>query len=112
MIQDLNLLLQLVRDGAELVATDQTCFQYRRHAVSKSSADAATGARFTEARQFFLHTATQMDDRGWRKAASVARWHLSSRLFALTLLPAAAARRNTAGARALTAHTFGSTRTP
>jgi GT2 family glycosyltransferase len=109
-IQDLNLLLRLVRNGAELVASDQVCFQYRRHAVSKSSADAVTGSRFAEARLFFLDAAVQMQEQGWPKAASAARWHVSSRLFALTLLPAAALNRNVAGARTLTAHTFGSLR--
>jgi glycosyltransferase involved in cell wall biosynthesis len=109
-IQDLDLVLRLVVDGAELVLSDEVAFQYRRHAVSKSSADAVTGARFTEARDYFMATAAQLDEHGWHRAARAARRHLSSRIHAATQLPAAARRRNLTSARTLAAHVLGSPR--
>ena len=107
-IQALDLVLRLVLDGAALVLSDEVAFQYRRHAVSKSSADAVTGARFTEARDYFLATARSMDEKGWPSAARAARRHLSSRIHAATQLPAAARQRNLASARTLAQHVFGS----
>jgi hypothetical protein len=111
-IQDLDLLLRLVLAGAELVASRQVCFQYRRHAVSKSSTDATSGSRFTEAESFFLATAATMADHGWPQAAAAARRHLSSRLFALSYIPGALLRGNTPAIRNLATHTFGRRRTP
>ena len=49
-IQDLALTLEWVRAGAQIVVSDTICFQYRRHAVSLSSEQAFTGARFAEER--------------------------------------------------------------
>jgi Glycosyltransferase like family 2 len=109
-IQDLALILELVDQGAQLVASDELCFQYRRHAISASSATAANGSRFDEAQNFFFEVAGRMENRGWHRAARAARWHLSSRLHALTMLPIAAAQRNTAGLQILTRYAFGSLR--
>jgi glycosyltransferase involved in cell wall biosynthesis len=109
-IQDLAVVLELVERGGELVVSDELCFQYRRHAQSKSSVMAASGGRFTEARAFFLDVAGAMQARGWERAARAARWHVSSRLHALTMLPGAAAARNVDGMRVLAGHTFGSLR--
>jgi glycosyltransferase involved in cell wall biosynthesis len=106
-IQDLSLILQMVERGATLVAMDELCFQYRRHAVSLSATAAASGVRFREAKWFFLDVAARMDARGWRRAARTARWHTSSRLHALTLMPAAARTGNVAGMRALAEHVVG-----
>jgi glycosyltransferase involved in cell wall biosynthesis len=88
-IQDLALLIELVRDGQRLLVDDTVCFQYRRHGASTSSATALAGSRFTEAERYFLEAAESMRAHGWHRAARVARRHLSSRLFALTLLPGA-----------------------
>lgn len=106
-ILDLATVLRLVERGGELVVDDTPCFQYRRHAVSASSASAAAGGRFTEARDFFLDVADRMAERGWQRAARAARWHLSSRIHALTMLPGAVVRRDGSGARALAGHGFG-----
>jgi glycosyltransferase involved in cell wall biosynthesis len=100
-IQDLALLLELVLGGANLVVDDTVCFDYRRHAASESSATAAAGSRFTEAGAFFAETARTMRAHGWRHAARVSSWHVSSRLFALATLPTA---RTAAGIRALLGH--------
>ncbi len=110
-IQDLSLIIQLVEQGAKLAVSDQVAFQYRRHAVSASSATAISGSRFAEARNYFLDTADAMTARGWNQAAKAARRHLSSRLHALTLLPGTALHGNVKGVRTLTKHAFGRGRT-
>ncbi len=104
-IQDLALLMELVGRGERLVVDETVCFEYRRHDASESSATAFDGSRFTEAGAFFADTADRMAERGWPKAARVARRHLSSRIFALTMLPQAVRQRS--GVGALTRHVFG-----
>jgi glycosyltransferase involved in cell wall biosynthesis len=104
-IQDLALLLELVQRGAALVVDATVCFEYRRHAASESSATAFDGSRFTEAGRFFSDTATRLADRGWPVAARVARRHVSSRIFALTMLPRAVRHRD--GVRTLARHVLG-----
>ncbi|WP_344620988.1 glycosyltransferase family 2 protein [Dactylosporangium salmoneum] len=106
-IQDLKLILELVRRGGTLVADDQVVFQYRRHGASLSASSAVTGNRFSEARAFFLAAAKRMDEHGWPRAAKAARWHLSSRIHALTMLPAAAKQRSGGSVRVLTRYAFG-----
>ncbi|HVK22963.1 MAG TPA: glycosyltransferase family A protein [Actinokineospora sp.] len=103
-IQDLALLLELIRRGENMVVDDTLCFQYRRHSHSKSSETAVNGSRFTEAGRFFAAVASTMAGHGWRRAARVARLHLSSRVFALTYLPAALKHRS--GVRELARHAF------
>ncbi|EWC61754.1 glycosyl transferase, family 2 [Actinokineospora spheciospongiae] len=109
-IQDLALLVELVRRGESLVVDETTAFCYRRHASSESSWSAADGSRFTEAGRFFTDTADRMAEHGWPRAAGVARRHVSSRIFALTMLPQALRQR--AGVGPLTRHVFGSGRRP
>ncbi|MER7001922.1 glycosyltransferase family 2 protein [Dactylosporangium sp. NPDC000555] len=109
-IQDLNLILQLVTRGGTLVADDDVVFQYRRHGESLSASSAVAGDRFSEAREFFLGVAARMDTRGWPRAGRAARWHLSSRIHALTMLPAAARQRSAGGVGVLTRYAFGSPR--
>ncbi|MHA6760607.1 glycosyltransferase family 2 protein [Streptacidiphilus sp. PAMC 29251] len=109
-IQDLALVLELVAAGEQLALADEVCFSYRRHALSESSAQAFSGARFVEARRFFLETAGRMDRLGWHRAARAARRHRSTRLHALTLLPGALRNGHTAGARSLTRFALAPTR--
>jgi glycosyltransferase involved in cell wall biosynthesis len=106
-VQDLALVLDLVLDGESLLVEPTTCFRYRRHDGSVSSAHAADGRRFAEERSFFLETADRMSARGWPRAAGAARRHLSSRLNALTRLPAAARHGGLGGVRSLARHAFG-----
>jgi glycosyltransferase involved in cell wall biosynthesis len=106
-IQDLALILELVTRGGTLVATDELSFRYRRHGSSLSSSSAVTGGRFSEARDFFLAAAERMDAHGWRRAARAARWHLSSRIHALTMLPAAAKQRSGSSVTVLTKYALG-----
>ncbi|WP_200834242.1 glycosyltransferase [Amycolatopsis alkalitolerans] len=106
-IQDLALLLELVQAGETLVVDETVCFEYRRHAGSESSATAQTGARFVEAERFFLDTADSMRAHGWDRAARAAELHLSSRLFALSMLPGMLLARQGRGAATLARHAFG-----
>jgi glycosyltransferase involved in cell wall biosynthesis len=106
-VQDLALVLDLVLEGESLLVEPTTCFRYRRHEASVSSAHAADGRRFAEERAFFLETADRMAVRGWPRAARAARRHLSSRLNALTRLPAAARHGGLGGVRTLARHAFG-----
>jgi glycosyltransferase involved in cell wall biosynthesis len=106
-VQDLALVLDLVLDGESLLVEPTTCFRYRRHDASVSSAHAADGRRFAEERAFFLETADRMTARGWPRAARAARRHLSSRINALTRLPAAARHGGLGGVRTLARHAFG-----
>lgn len=106
-VQDLALVLDLVERGAQLVVDAEVCFSYRRHRASDSSWRALDGSRFVEERSFFLDEAVRMESRGWHRAARVARRHTSSRLNALTLLPAAVRKRHRSGMRVLARHAFG-----
>ncbi|MGH3874734.1 MAG: glycosyltransferase family 2 protein [Pseudonocardiaceae bacterium] len=106
-VQDLALVLDLVERGARLVVDPEVCFSYRRHRESCSSWRALDGSRFVEERSFFLDEATRMQSRGWHRAARTAHRHTSSRLNALTLLPAAVRQREPKACRALARHAFG-----
>ncbi|MFD7260676.1 glycosyltransferase family 2 protein [Streptomyces sp. NPDC059874] len=103
-IQDLALVVDLLVAGETLATTPEVCFSYRRHAASESSAKAYTGHRFEEAKRFFVETADRLDRHGWPRAAKVSRRHLSSRLHALTLLPAAVKYAGRSGAGAMLRH--------
>lgn len=101
-VQDLALVMDIIRDGGQLLVERSTCFLYRRHRASDSSIRALDGSRFLEERRFFLAEAERLDVMGWRSAAKEARRHVSSRLHAATLIPAALRCGNTRGARTLT----------
>ncbi|MFK0254129.1 glycosyltransferase family 2 protein [Streptomyces sp. NPDC090445] len=103
-IQDLALVVDLLVAGETLATTPEVCFSYRRHAGSESSAKAYTGQRFEEAKRFFVETADRLDRHGWPRAAKASRFHLSSRLHALTLLPGAAKYAGRAGVGAMLRH--------
>ncbi|GAA2230655.1 MULTISPECIES: glycosyltransferase family 2 protein [Kitasatospora] len=105
-IQDLALVIDLLVAGERLAVTPEVCFKYRRHAASESSATAYTGCRFEEAKRFFRETADRLTAFGWPHAARVSRRHLSSRLHALTLLPAATRHAGAPGAAAMLRHVF------
>jgi glycosyltransferase involved in cell wall biosynthesis len=106
-VQDLALVLDLLMRGEELVADPTVCFQYRRHSGSDSSWRALDGTRFAEERRFFLGAANELERLGWTRAARAARLHASSRLHALTYLPAAVRKRRPDAVRTLLDHGFG-----
>ncbi|MFC8452907.1 glycosyltransferase family 2 protein [Kitasatospora sp. NPDC057223] len=106
--QDLALVIDLLVAGEQMLIADAVCFQYRRHAVSISSQQAFTGARFAEANRFFMDVADRLDAHGWPQAAKASRRHVSSRLHALTMVPGALKNRQSEGARTLLRHVAGS----
>lgn len=103
-VQDLALVLDLVARGETLLVEPQVCFHYRRHSASVSSAKATDGSRFAEEREFFDGEALRMTTLGWTRAATAARRHLSSRINALTMLPASVRARQRQGTRILASH--------
>lgn len=106
-VLDLALQIDIVLDGGTLVLDSEPTFRYRRHGASVSSWKANDGSRFLEERSFFLSTATRLRERGWNTAAQAAAHHFSSRLNALTRVPAAIAAGSGSGIRSLLSHTFG-----
>lgn len=107
---DLQLQLELVRDGATLVLDPEVTFRYRRHSASVSSWRADDGSRFAEEHLVLAQAATWAEARGWKRAARAGHWRLSSRLNALSRIPSAARARDASGARGLLAHALGSAR--
>jgi len=103
-IQDLALVLDLIRSGRQLLVEPVASFRYRRHSSSVSSWRAADGSRFAEERGFFREEAARLDELGWRRAARAARRHVASRVNAATQLPGALAGGRVSRARALAAH--------
>lgn len=106
-VQDLALLLDVATAGNTLVFDPRLTFQYRRHSESDSSMRALDGRRFDEEREFFGQEARRFQQLGWRRAARAARWHISSRLNALSLLPRAARTRGWNGMARLGRHVVG-----
>lgn len=86
-VQDLALLLDIAESGGSMVFDPAVTFRYRRHRHQDSTVRAVDGRRFAEEHEFFLAEARDLRSRGWTRAARVARWHLSSRLNALSVLP-------------------------
>jgi len=106
-VQDLIMLLDIAADGGTMVLDDDPVFTYRRHSGSVSSATAVDGTRFAQERALFDQSAELFGGKGWARAARAARWHISSRLHALSMLPAAIRRRDGRGVRILLAHARG-----
>ncbi len=88
-VQDLALILDIIKAGGTMAVLPEVVFEYRRHSQSDSSVRALDGRRFDEERRFFLEEAASFDALGWRRAARTARLHLTSRLNAASLLPRA-----------------------
>ncbi|WP_440708548.1 glycosyltransferase family 2 protein [Herbiconiux sp. YIM B11900] len=106
-VQDLALMIDIILDGGSFVLDDEVCFSYRRHAASVSAVTGPDGAKFAEERALFAEAASRMRARGWPAAARAARLHVTSRLNALSELPAALRARDAQGRRALLRHAFG-----
>lgn len=91
---DLGLLLEIALADGTMVASDSVCFDYRRHDASFSSTTASDGLRFAQERDFFELYATRFEERGWKRAARIARTRTVSRLNALHEAALAAAHGN------------------
>jgi GT2 family glycosyltransferase len=107
-VHDLALVVDVVRAGGSLVIDPTVCFTYRRHLASDSSVGAALGFRFVQEREYFRQIAGELAADGWSRAARSGRAHLTSRLHALKMVPAAlVARRSGPAAWDLLRHAFG-----
>lgn len=106
-VQDLALLMDITLGGGSLALDhERTTFAYRRHADSLSAVRAVTGDRFREEAEYFRMIARECATRGWRRAERSARSHLTSRLHALTLLPAAVSTGSASVSARLLGHAF------
>lgn len=103
-VQDLAMLLHIVQGGGRMVIDDAPVFSYRRHSGSVSAVTGTDGSRFVQERTLFDEAEQAFSERGWKRASRVARRHLTSRLNALLVLPAALRARDRGGIRALTRH--------
>lgn len=106
-VQDLAKLMQITFSGGVLLLDDQVVFAYRRHSTSVSAVTGVDGSKFAQERTLFAEAATQSSERGWHAAARAARWHISSRLNALTELPGTLRSGGRADRRALRRHVLG-----
>jgi glycosyltransferase involved in cell wall biosynthesis len=82
---DLALMADLLMSGAEIVTVPDLLFRYRRHQASASSVTARDVARFHEEARLFREVEQRCAALGWSRSERAARWHLTSKLHALTL---------------------------
>lgn len=105
-VLDLALQLEIVLAGGSLLVDDDIAFEYRRHKESASSWAATDGSRFVEETALFAEAGQKMAAIGWAGASKRARWHLSSRLNAVTKIPTAIVARDWTSSQALLYHVF------
>ncbi|MGG7509619.1 glycosyltransferase family 2 protein [Plantibacter sp. YIM 135249] len=105
-VQDLAMLLEIIKDGGTLVLDDEECFTYRRHSSSVSAVTGPDGSKFRQERTLFDEATRDFGAMGWPKAARAARNHWTSRANALSELPAAIKAGNSDGRKALLRHVF------
>lgn len=103
-VQDLGLLMDVLRGGGRMALSPRTAFQYRRHTGSDSAVKTLTGERFAEERHYFRTIADELGSAGLVRAERAARRHLTSRLHAAALVPSALGARNPAAAHGLLRH--------
>jgi glycosyltransferase involved in cell wall biosynthesis len=106
-VQDLAMLFDIASYGGTLVVDDEVVFAYRRHSTSVSAVTGFDGSKFIQENTLFTEAAQTASRLGWKRAARVARRHLSSRLNAASELPGAIRSRNVAGRSTLTRHILG-----
>ncbi|HEU5122324.1 MAG TPA: glycosyltransferase family 2 protein [Candidatus Saccharimonadales bacterium] len=82
--EDVDLELNIIKDGGTLYFDTITTFQYRRFAKSLSSKEKSKGGvRFNEEDEVYNHFAEEFSNMGWKKAARAAKWRITSRLHKL-----------------------------
>lgn len=106
-IQDLALIVDMILQGRSLLVVPEVAFAYRRHTGSASSLLILDGSRFKGERDYFDLAAALTKDRGWRRAEFAARLRITSRLHALSLIPALVKSRNISGFRTMVKHGLG-----
>ena len=111
-VQDLAKILEIILGGSPVVVDDVPVFEYRRHSQSVSAKTAIDASKYGQELTLFTELTVQCRERGWRKAARASSWHTTSRLSALSVVPAALRARRSDGARALFRHAFAFPPTP
>ncbi len=106
-VQDLMLILELAASGCEFAVSSEPAFLYRRHMSSYSAKTGSNGSKFREESQLYAEISRRMSERSWHNAARSARFHLISRLEALSLLPNAIIRRDRQGRSDMVRHVLG-----
>lgn len=101
-IADLAWVMDMLLDGGTMVLDPTPVFRYRRYQTSHSSMHAKSLLRFEEEQRYYAAAARKLDDRGWRRAARVARLHPTSRLHAMRAAVGALAGRDAKLAGGLT----------
>jgi glycosyltransferase involved in cell wall biosynthesis len=91
--QDLGLAMDLIMQGGEMALIEDEIFRYRRHQESDSSIKAINGERFRDEKHFFTVMAKDLKRIGWNSASRAAKIHGTSRLHAVSLIPACIARK-------------------
>jgi glycosyltransferase involved in cell wall biosynthesis len=72
-VQDLELTSRVILDGDAIVCSRQKAYAYRRHAEGATAVQSETRLRFDEEFALFESVASRAEERGWNRAASVAR---------------------------------------
>ncbi|MCX6395841.1 MAG: glycosyltransferase [Propionibacteriales bacterium] len=103
-VQDLGLLMDVLKGGGRMALSPEVAFQYRRHTGSDSAVKTLTGERFAEERHYFRTIADELGSAGLVRAERAARRHLTSRLHAAALVPSALGARNPSAAQGLLRH--------
>lgn len=103
-VLDLALVIDMVCAGSRLLIEPEVCFAYRRHSASASAVKLLDGSRFEGERSYFDLAGQLVGQLGWRRARRAARAHLTSRAYALTLLPTALRARDSAATWVLLRH--------
>lgn len=111
-VQDLAKIIEIILGGGTIVVDDVPVFEYRRHSKSVSAKTAIDASKYGQELTLFTQIQAQCRARGWRKAARASSWHATSRLSALSIVPAALKARRSDGARALLRHAFVFPRVP
>jgi glycosyltransferase involved in cell wall biosynthesis len=106
-IQDLALIVDMILQGRSLLVVPTKSFAYRRHTESASSLLILDGSRFEGEREYFDLAAELAHAKGWRRAEFAARLRLTSRLHALSLMPALLKSRKVSAFRIMLRHGLG-----
>lgn len=106
-IQDLALIVDMVLQGRSLLVVPVESFAYRRHTESASSLLILDGSRFEGERDYFDLASGLAHAKGWRQAEFAAKLRLTSRLHALSLMPALLKSRKVSGFRTMIRHGLG-----
>jgi glycosyltransferase involved in cell wall biosynthesis len=106
-VQDLAMIVEILKNDGNLILDDRVAFQYRRHATSVSARTGVDGSKFVQERTLFSEATRDFAALGWKRASRAAKHHFSSRLHALSELPRALVTRDVAGRRTLASHVLG-----